>query len=260
MNLQEMIDDLVLSFFRRIGSKIIESNGIYEVAIPQKYQDIFKSSHILMTFDENIALERGCELIIPGSMILSRVMNICSNKGPITIKKSKIINNQNKIIRYYFFVIFSGIHTFAKLVHVDVDLDTYGIANLSNNLENHDLSLINGIDPDMITPSYTVALDELKNRMLEIKMTFLDNANTEFQNDFNLFIDKYQTQIRDLDDNINRKEKNLDESGKAAKFRFDTIEEIRELERDKTRLAATLQKKHEISLEYGLIACSVILA
>ena len=59
MTLQDEIKELVLSFFQKIGSKIIENDGVYEIHIPKKYQDSFQAEQILFSFDEKIASERN---------------------------------------------------------------------------------------------------------------------------------------------------------------------------------------------------------
>ena len=73
------------------------------------YQIYFQKSQISITFDEQIASERDCELIIPGNKILYQIITNCTKKGPITLKQSKMTNG-NLVIRYHFFVDFSGTH------------------------------------------------------------------------------------------------------------------------------------------------------
>ena len=114
------------------------------------------------------------------------------------------------------------------------------------------------IDAKNITPSYLVALNGIKKRYSEIRTNFLSDANRQFQQDFKIFAEKYNSQIRELDNSINKKEENSDDYEKIQKFRFNTVDEIKELEKEKTQLIDTLQEKHKISLEYNLIACEII--
>ena len=257
MILHDEIKELVLSFFQKIDSKIIENDGVYEIHIPKKYQNSFQAAQILFSFDEKTASERNVQLIIPGSNILSLVITNCKQRGPISLKKSKT-NTGDVIIRYHFFVDFSGISHISKLDHVDVNLNTLQHTAISDTLEDATFLLDDKIDAKNITPSYLVALNGIKKRYSEIRTNFLSDANRQFQQDFKIFAEKYNSQIRELDNSINKKEENSDDYEKIQKFRFNTVDEIKELEKEKTQLIDTLQEKHKISLEYNLIACEII--
>ena len=69
MNVQNEIEQLTISFFKTINSKITEDNGVYQITIPENYQIYFQKSQLSITFDEQIASEQDCELIIPGNKI-----------------------------------------------------------------------------------------------------------------------------------------------------------------------------------------------
>ena len=101
MEIQNEIKELTLSFFKTIHSEIIEENDIYKIIIPEKYRNYFCESKISITFNEKIAEQQNCELIVPGSKTLFQIITNCNNKGPITIKQSKI-GNGNPVIRYHF--------------------------------------------------------------------------------------------------------------------------------------------------------------
>ena len=257
MNLQDEIKTMTLGFFQNIGSEIIEDKGAYKVSIPDKYKIYFQDANLLFTFDEKIASEKGLHLIIPGSNILSLIITNCKQKGPITIKKSKT-SIGNMIIRYHFFINFSGIFNLSKLEYVDVDLNTSKLANVYDVLERVIFSLEERVDPKRVTSSYIIALDEIQRRCVEITTNFLQDANKEFQHDFELFVDKYDSQIRELDDSINKKTVNFDDPEKIKEFRFDIVDKIHVLEKEKKLLIVTLQEKHKILLEYGLVACEII--
>ena len=257
MTLQDEIKELVLSFFQKIGSKIIENDGVYEIHIPKEYQDSFQAEQILFSFDEKIASKKNIQLVIPGSNILSLVITNCKQRGSISLKKSKT-NTGDMVIRYHFFVDFSGISHISKLDYVDVNLNTLQYAAISDTLEDADFLLDDKINAKNITPSYLVALNSIKERHSETRTNFLSDANKQFQQDFKIFVEKYDSQMRELDNAINKKEENSDDFEKIQKFRFNTIDEIKELEKEKTQLIETLQEKHKISLEYNLIACEIV--
>ena len=257
MILQNEIKELVLSFFQKIGSKIIENDGVYEIHIPKKYQNSFQATQILFSFDEKTASERNVQLIIPGSNILSLVITNCKQRGSISLKKSKT-NTGDVIIRYHFFVDFSGISNVSKLDYVDVNLNTLQHTAISGPFENTTFLLEDKINIKNITPSYLAALNGIKKKYSETRTNFLSDANKQFQQDFKIFAEKYDSQIRELDNSINKKEESSDDFEKIQKFRFNTIDEIKELEKEKTQLIETFQKKHKISLEYNLVACELI--
>ena len=89
MSIQQEIEKLTLSYFKTINSEITEENGLYEISIPEKYQNYFRKSQISLTFDEKVATEQNCELINPGNKTLFQIITNCNNKGPITLKQTK---------------------------------------------------------------------------------------------------------------------------------------------------------------------------
>jgi len=141
MEMQNEIQELTLSFFKTINSEITEDNGLYKVIIPEKYHNYFRKSQILITFDEKIAEQQNCELIFPGNEILFQIITNCTNKGPITLKQSKI-SNGNLVIRYHFFVNFSATYHSSQLFYIDVDLKTLKPVEIIEQLEEGDFVLI----------------------------------------------------------------------------------------------------------------------
>lgn len=255
MSLQNDIKDLVISFFEMVGSLDVDDE-LYEASISQEYYKYFKKQKIVFTFERDVAVKHNCELIIPGSKLLLTIIEICAGSGPISIKKSQI-DNQCKAIRYHFFVSFSGIRHVSKLIHVDVDLETAKSVNISETLQDaHTQNEM--INPEKILPTYVAALDELQERCQKMKADFVSDADKRFQDELDLFTDKHDSQIRDIDDSINKKERQSEDSQKIKNFRFDSIAKIKAIEADKIRLIETLQKKHKIHLKHSLIACEVI--
>ena len=257
MSLQNDIQDLVLSFFKMIDSDMSYNDGIYTIHVPKKYHNHFRTHSLSITFEKDIALHHNCELVIAGSRILSTVIKICAGKAPISSIKTQT-NNNKTVLRYHFFVNFSAIQDMSSITHVDIDLDTCRPVYDINISESSKLSDI-VINPQNITQSYNAAADELTKKYNSTKTKFINNANTKFQNEFDLFVDKYDSQIRDIDKTINKKEHESDDPEKIAKFRFDGIKRIREIEGEKMRLIDTLQKKHQINLIHNLIACEIII-
>jgi len=258
MDVQKQIQELVLSFFKTIGSEIVETERIYTITIPKKYINYFQKSKINITFDEKIADKNNCELIIPGSRTLFQIINNCNNKGPISIKKSHS-EGMNPLIHYYFHVNFSGVKQYSQLFSIIVDLEKMQVIDLPPMLETIDMPSDFKIESAKITPCFDVAINELKQNSSELKNSFVNEANNSFESDFKLFISRYDDEIRELDESINQKEKTLNDFEKIRNYRFDILEKIKNIEKEKKAVLKSLQDKHKIDLNYELIACELIL-
>ena len=258
MNIQQEIEKLTLSYFKTINSEITEENGLYKISIPEKYQNYFRSSQISLTFDEKVASEQNCELINPGNKVLFQIITNCCNQGPITLKQTKT-HTDNIVIRYHFFVDLSGIHHASKLFSIDIDLKTLQPSNVTDELEPGDFSLNDKLIPENITKSYDVALEELKQQSEEMKNQFVEKSNSSFESDFKLFCSRYDSEMKELDDTINKKEEVSGNSDVVQKFRFDTVKKIERLRKEKNSLVENVQNKHQIEVEYELVATEIIL-
>ncbi len=258
MNLQNEIKDFVISFFGIIKANFVHDDGVYRVSIPAKYQDYFHKSEIAITFDRDVLSRHNCEMVLPGSIILGIIIKICSHSGAISLKKADISDGKT-ILRYHFFVNFSGLAHTSRFVHVDIDSETCKPVYLSSALEDTEFSL-DVLNDKNITSSYMAAIDIIKKKCHDLEEQFVADANKELKKDFELFILKFDSQIRDLDNRIHKKENNGNDFEEARNFRFETIDKIKQIESEKTRLIDTLQKKHQIDLEYRLVACEIIQA
>ena len=257
MNPQTEIKELVLSFFDMIGSTVSFNDSIYNISVPEQYHNHFLSHKLAITFDENTASDHNCELVIVGSRTLSAVLKICMSKAPISFRKISGVHNQT-ILRYHFFVNFSSMHNMPNLVHVDIDMNTCKPTILKHNPKYVDTIPVMTIEPKNLTSSYTAALDELTKKYASARTKFIENANAEFQQDFESAMIKYDDQIREIDNSINKKEQESNNLEKTQEFRFKCIKNIRKLESEKATVAQTLQEKHQINLTYNLIACEII--
>ena len=253
--LQEDVQELVLGFFRVVGSSISQNDDIYRIDIPDKYKSFFQANRVSITFDEETASKHNCELVIPGSKILMNVIDICTKKGPVVLKRQE--QGKSAAIRYHFFVHFSGLTSTSILDHVDVDLGSF-VSDIPSTVIEHTSNPLGWLDQKAITPTYSLALDELQKKHYGAKTSFLDDANRRFAEDREMFVKKHDAHVRQLDDAIREKEKNSNSSAKVQKFRFETVEEMNSLEKEKIRLLETLQRKHSVTLEYRLVACEVL--
>ncbi len=257
MDITKQIKDLTLSFFKTIDAEINENNGLYSIGIPQKYYNYFQKSNIQITFDEKIAEETNCELIIPGSKTLYQIITNCNNKGPISIKQS-LTGGVNPAIVYHFFVNFSGVKHYSKLTSITIDLQKMTVIDPPSTLEEIDLPSDFKLISEKITPAFNIALKEIKQKTSESQSSFLNDANIAFENDFKLFISRYEDEIHELDESINQKEITSKDPEKIRNYRFDTLEKIQNLEKQKNLVLISLEEKHKIDLNFELIGCEIL--
>ena len=257
MDILNQIKDLTLSFFKTIDAEINENNQVYSIIIPEKYFNYFQKSNMQITFDAKTAEENNCELIIPGSKTLFQIITNCNNKGPIAIKSTP--GGTNIAIKYHFYVNFSGKTQYSQMFSIVVDLEKMCIIELPANLESVIPPSNFRLMPEKITPSFELALDELKQNVSQLKSSFINQANISFEDDFKLFISRYDDEIRELDESITKKESISSDTEKIKQFRFNTIDKIKKIEKEKELLIETLQNKHKINLDYNLVSSEILL-
>ena len=73
--LSRQTKDLTLGFLQKIGAEITESDGLYSIDIPSKFEQTFGSSQKRIAFESEIASTHSCEFVILGSNFLSIVLN-----------------------------------------------------------------------------------------------------------------------------------------------------------------------------------------
>ena len=84
-------------------------------------------------------------------------------------------------------------------------------------------------------------------------------GSRSFTDDFKLFISRYDDEIRELDESITKKESISNDAEKIKQFRFNTIDKIKKIEKEKELLIETLQNKHKINLDYNLVSSEILL-
>lgn len=257
MSIQEDIRDLVLGFFGAINADIASTDGdTHIIRVPKPYRHVFGSQELRVAFDRDASPKHDYELVAPGNRILSQVIEICANKGPVKVKCSDNSDN-NATIRYHFFIRFSGQSDMLLTDHVDVELAPRSDADTSG--RGSDAQSLDWMDPGEVTRTYSTALKELQRRHDGASLAFLRDANRRFKEDMRLFTAKYDLHVRELDDAIKHKDRGSNGSDKAREFRFQVADKIDALEEEKRILIDTIQKKHRVSLSYGLMACEVTL-
>ena len=143
---------------------------------------------------------------------------------------------------------------------MDVDLQKLQITNIVDDLTEYDFAIEPKSLLENVTKSYIVALDNLKEKTDALKTDFINANQSQYQNDYKIFVTKFDNEIRELDNSINEKEKTSDDLEKIKKYRFMIMDKITDLEKEKNELLGNLEKKYKINLNYNLIACELILS
>ena len=99
----------------------------------------------------------------------------------------------------------------------------------------------------------------MKQQSEEMKNQFVEKANSSFKSDFQLFCSRYDSEMTELDNTINKKEEVSGNSDIVQKFRFDTVKKIERLRKEKNSLVENVQNKHQIEIKYELVATEIIL-
>ena len=253
-DIQDHIRELVLGFFRTTGSEISEDGSIYRIEIPEEYRTYFETGRIAITFGSVEASRHDCEPVVPGNKILRTVMDICAKKGPVTLR----YNTGNRAtIRYHFFIRFYGLSDVSILDHVDVELDSPVPENFA--VDGDKTLQLGWIKQRDVTSTYSYALDQLQTRHKDTVEDFLRVASQRLAEDLGVALDKHNMRARELDDAIRRKDADgSDYHDRIQEFRFDTVEKMEDLENKKASLADSMQQRHRVTLEYGLVACEVL--
>ena len=163
--INEQVKSLVLEYFSIINAQVSETNGLFDIIIPSEHERIFRKENLKITFDENKE-ERNYELVLPGSSILSRILNQCLDFGPVVTAKLNSNQHNSPIIRFYFYVIFESVKSKTELIHVDVDIKTQKIVEIDEsdiNFEN--TPIIENIPADVIDDCFIEVVDHVEKIM-----------------------------------------------------------------------------------------------
>ena len=163
--ISEQVKSLVLEYFSIINAQVSETNGLFDIIIPSEHERIFRKENLKITFDENKE-ERNYELVLPGSSILSRILNQCIDFGPVVTAKLNSNQHNSPIIRFYFYTIFESVKSKTELIHVDVDIKTQKIVDIDEsdiNFENN--PIIENIPADVIDDCFIEVVDHVEKIM-----------------------------------------------------------------------------------------------
>lgn len=247
------IRDLVLGFFEAIGADVSENDGAYCVRIPDGYRAAFGAGSLEISFDTGHSQSgSGHELMAPGSKTLSTIVEICARKGPVASGRPAA---GRPVIRYHFFVAFSGRSSTSVLDYVDVK---FGAGGAGKGLEGGTRRPAGWPDTGEVTSTYTEAIRILKERHAGAAESFLKGAARALDEDVGASAAKYDRRMRELDEEIHEREGGTMSPERIRDLRFQLAGRVEELDAEKTRLFESLQQKHRVALAYRLVGCEVL--
>lgn len=249
------IKNLVLSFFEKFNSYIIEKDGIYDIQIPEKIFHLFKRSRLTITFDK-IEKPDSCEYIAPGNNILLLITNECIKMGSVI--SVKLINQQEKQsskIRFYFYVIFESIMTKSSMHHVDVDIASLKLSPI----DDHDIDFNNNvkfdtISSDKIIDCYILAREYIENSLSEEISIFKEKILMNKNDDMKKIKEKYASIKQGLND-----EYFCIQTKNDSVKKFHNLVDLNEhyINEEKNYLA-NLNNKYNIRIEFALTSIIVM--
>lgn len=140
--------DLTLGYLQKIGAGISESDGLYTIEIPHKFEQIFGGLEKRITFDFEIAGTHSCEYVILGSNFLAIILNQIKKQAPVvgghlkkhgefpvdlldnikvhngTIKLVNSLDDVKIVLRFYFNINLKSVKNTTMLEWVDIDFET----------------------------------------------------------------------------------------------------------------------------------------
>ena len=253
--ISEQVKSLVLEYFSMINAQVSETNGLFDIIIPSEHERIFRKENLKITFDENKE-ERNYELVLPGSSILSRILNQCLDFGPVVTAKLNSNQHNSPIIRFYFYAIFESVKSKTELIHVDVDIKTQKIVDIDEsdiNFENN--PMIENIPADVIDDCFIevvdhvekimkVSIQDFKNEISVLMNEEMKNINSEYE--------KRQKEIQDKSIILQSK----GESGtKFQKVIDDAMQAKNNMEIDKK----SLNNKYKITIDFALASAIILI-
>lgn len=264
--------DIVLDYLRQINASVVESDGVYSVSFPSKYSEIFGDSKRI-AFDTDVAAEYGCELAVPGSNILTNVLNEVRKKAPVVI--SALLQQESNpadhlqeiqvhkcnlglveskqssrpVIRFYYNVTLKSITGISEIKQVDVDLETLEVLNIPSDAK--------FVQPDSLKCDFkkervdfanSKAIETLEYEMHPVILEYLNKVHLEKQRDIDSINLAYDRRILQLKEDIDYKEskvKDFDRKIDGARTSETLAKHLEEKKKTKERVEKFREKQRE---------------
>ena len=241
--LSQQTKDLTLGFLQKIGAKVVESDGLYSIDIPSKFEQTFGSIQKRIAFESEIASTHSCEFVIMGSNFLSIVLNeikkqasvvggslkqngqfhqnmldsISVHNGDVQFVDS--IKNSKTVIRFYFNVQLKNVKNNSVLEYIDIDSDNFNQVTFPKELElETNIDKINFENSKIVNQCYDKAIIILQEKISDIVDRHSNSTNDDLKQDLesleishkkklyeiNQEISILKSKLREFDDKISR--------------------------------------------------------
>jgi len=272
--LSRQTKDLTLGFLQKIGAKVTESDGLYSVDIPSKFEQTFGGSQKRIAFDSETASTHSCEFVILGSNFLSIVLNeikkqasvvggslkqngtfhqdmldsISVHNGDVNFLNSR--NDSKTVIRFYFNVQIKSLKNNSVLEYVDVDSDSLNQVTFPKELElDKNTDKINFENPKTVTQCYDKAILILQENLSDIVDKHSDSTNDDLKQDLESLEISHKKKLHEINQEISvLKSKLSDYDDKISRAKtYDTRTKYREQKiKHKDRI---IKEEHKVSLQ-----------
>ena len=235
--------DLTLGFLKKIGAEITESDGLYSIEIPSKFEQTFGSTQKRIAFESEIASTHSCEFVILGSNFLSIVLNEIKKQASVvggTLKQNGVFhqnlldsisvhngsihyldssNDSKTVIRFYFNVQLKSVKNNAVLEYIDIDSDNFNQVTFPKELElETNIDKINFENSKIVNQCYDKAIILLQEKISHLVDDHSNSTNDDLKQDLesleishkkklyeiNQEISILKSKIHEYDDKISR--------------------------------------------------------
>ena len=234
--LSRQTKDLTLGFLQKIGAEITESDGLYSIDIPSKFEQTFGSSQKRIAFESEIASTHSCEFVILGSNFLSIVLNeikkqasvvggslkqngqfhqnvldsISVHNGDVHFLNSR--NDSKTVIRFYFNVQLKSVKNNAVLEYIDIDSDSLNQVTFPKELElETNIDKINFENSKTINQCYDKAIMILQEKISDIVDIHSNSTNDDLKQDLESLDISHKKKLHEINQEISILKSRLNE-------------------------------------------------
>ena len=219
--------ELTFNFLNKIDAKIEETEGLYNVKIPKKFEGVFGANKKRITFSHDVADTHSCELVVPGSNFLATVINEIKKQAPLiggsikrqierpTLKSIQthncnviLVDSQEEIktaVRFYFNINVKNIQHVAMLRQVDVDLESLNILELPFNIHLDDITsniIEYQKDRQQIDNSYSKATEFLSLETQPLAQKYVELGADNLNNEINSINQAFERRVIDINSDL----------------------------------------------------------
>ena len=251
------VKDLVLGFFNKIGSQIIENNELFEIKIPQNHFELFRTNSLKIIFNPSLSNSTDFELISPGSTILLKILNTCIDYGPVNIARLRPNSQNIKSIRFYFYALFESIKTKTKIIYVDVDINSKKIISIDDSNINFDRTISDfKIDLDTIDDCYVESITYIEQNLMKSEIIDFKNEVYNLKDEELQIIDsEYKKRRKDIQD----KHTDFRSRGSTGDLLNKLMDENEKIKYEEIDLKNNLDKKFSIVIDFALIGSLILI-